>query len=283
MDAVERAGSGPQPLVSICIPTYRGAASIGATIESVLAQTLPQFELIIVDDRSPDVTLEVVGRYRDPRIRVVVNERNLGAEGNWNRCLELARGRYYKLLPHDDLLAPDCLREQVDVLEQDTAGEIALVFGWRQVIGTQGRPLMERRLPGHGRGRIAGATLVHQCVRAGTNLIGEPGNGLMRLSTARALGPYNAQQPYVVDLDYWFRALATGDGYYTDRWSSSFRISTGSWTAAIGKRQYADFADFVRRGHASGMHAVGRAGQEIGFLRARVNMALRRLVFRFLH
>lgn len=92
--------SNPLPCVSICVPTYRGAAYLANTIESVLAQTFTDFELVIIGDNSPDETRSVVARYSDPRIRYLKNQHNLGPEGNWNRCLQEARGRYFKLIPH---------------------------------------------------------------------------------------------------------------------------------------------------------------------------------------
>lgn len=97
------------PLVSVFIPTYRGEATIGAAIESVLTQTLSDFELVVIDDGSPDSTQAIVAQYHDPRLRYVRNECNLGPQGNWNCCLAEARGKYFKLLPHDDLLYLECL------------------------------------------------------------------------------------------------------------------------------------------------------------------------------
>src|SRR5687767_10059373 len=142
--------------VSVCIPSYRGAAHVAATIESVLAQTFSDFELLIVDDHSPDETALVVGRYRDNRIRFVRNERNVGPQGNWNRCLQLARGRYFKLLPQDDLLAPQCLARQVDVLEADRSQRLALVFSARTIIDANGRAIMTRGYPSRDGGPICG-------------------------------------------------------------------------------------------------------------------------------
>jgi len=92
-------------MVSVCMPTYQGAAYVAAAVESVLAQTFANFELIVIDDCSQDETAAVVRGYRDPRLRFAQNERNLGAQDNWNRCLHVARGRYFKILPQDDLLA----------------------------------------------------------------------------------------------------------------------------------------------------------------------------------
>lgn len=270
------------PLVSVCIPTYRGAAFLGATIDSVLHQSYPHFEVWILDDNSPDDTQAVVSQYSDPRINYIRNARNLGPEGNWNRCLELAQGKYFKLLPHDDLLASDCLEGQVAVLEQDSAGEIALVFGSRKIIDPKGRALMTRGLPRARAGRIDGRALIRRCVRAGTNLIGEPGNGLFRRALIDRVGPYDASHPYLVDLDYWFRILRHGDSYYTAKWTSSFRVSPGSWSVAIGGKQYRDFKGFVHKFHADPIFRISRTDRAIGLAKARLNTITRALVYRFL-
>ena len=87
------------PLVSVCIPTYRGMPHLRAAIDSVLAQTLSDFELVVIDDNSPDDSFAIASSYGDRRIRCLRNPRNLGPEGNWNRCLAEAKGRYVKLLP----------------------------------------------------------------------------------------------------------------------------------------------------------------------------------------
>jgi glycosyltransferase involved in cell wall biosynthesis len=215
-------------LVSVCIPTYRGSAFLAAAIDSVLSQSYPHHEIWILDDNSPDDTQVIVSRYSDPRIKYLRNPKNLGPGGNWNRCLEVAQGKYFKLLPHDDLLAPGCLEEQVSVLEDDSAGKIALVFGFRQIIDPSGRILMTRKLSRTKAGSINGLTLIKRCTRAGTNLIGEPGNALFRRELVGTVGSYDATNSYLVDLDYWFRILLHGEAYYTETKASSFRVVPGS-------------------------------------------------------
>ena len=168
------------PRVSVCIPTYRGRATIGPAIESVLAQSLTDFELIVIDDSSPDDTRAIVEGFADPRPIYVRNEHNLGPQGNWNRCLELARGKYFKLLPHDDRLHPHCLERQVAVLDTDRDERIALVFSARDVLGPEGRVITRRGYPGGREGPIAGGMVIRACVRRGTNLLGEPGAVLFR-------------------------------------------------------------------------------------------------------
>jgi glycosyltransferase involved in cell wall biosynthesis len=268
------------PLVSICIPTYRGAATLAATIASVLAQDYPNLEVWVVDDQSPDDTAGVVQSFGDARVHYVRNEHNLGAQGNWNRCLQLARGKYYKLLPHDDLLAPGALREQVAVLEADTGEEIALVFGARRIIRPDGSLIMTLRFMAGGARRIARADAARRCVRAGTNLLGEPGNGLLRRSLALRLGQYDASYPYVIDLDFWFRALQHGDAFYTGTVASSFRLLKQSWSVAIGPRQHLDFGGLVEKFIRVPELGLTRGDRALGLLRARLNRYVRVLVYR---
>jgi len=240
------------PKVSVCIPTFRGGDTIGAAIESVLAQSLADFELIVIDDGSPDDTRAIVERFADPRLVYLRNERNLGPQGNWNRCLELAQGEYFKLLPHDDLLHPRCLERQVAVLDDDRNKNIALVFSARNVLGPDGRILTRRGYPGGREGMIDGSVVMRSCVRRGTNLIGEPGAVLFRKSLADKIGAFDATNPYVIDLDYWFRLLAHGDAYFCAESLAGFRVSNSSWSVAIGTGQSSDFRNFVSRFAACG-------------------------------
>ena len=270
------------PLVSVCIPTYKGVSFLAAAIDSVLNQTYPYFEIWVLDDNSPDNTQEMVARYSDPRVNYLRNASNLGPEGNWNRCLEVAQGKYFKLLPHDDLLAADCLEKQVAVLEADVQGEIALVFGSRDVIDPLGRVLTTRGLRWEKAGRIEASALIKRCIRAGTNLIGEPGNGLFRSALIKKVRSYDATCPYFVDLDYWFRILLHGDAYYTAARTSSFRVSPGSWSVAIGGKQHQDFKGFVGKFLADTRFRISRADLMIGLAMSSLNTLARALVYRYL-
>ena len=267
------------PRISVCIPTYRGAAHLAATMESVLAQTVDDFELIVVDDNSPDETGAIVARYGDSRIRYLRNPTNLGPEGNWNRCLEEARGRYFKLLPQDDLLAPDCLERQVAVFESDAEQQIALVFGARNVADANGKVIMRRVLYGSEAKRIGARDLIRSCVRRGSNIIGEPGNVLLRRDHVRRIGKFDGTYGYVIDLDYWFRVLQLGDAYYLPALLSTFRISAGSWSVAIGRRQYHEFRDFAREYARDPACRIGGIDLAMATLMAYVNAQLRRLAY----
>lgn len=109
------------PHVSIGMIVYNGENFITEAIESILAQTYGDFELIISDNASTDNTEAISREYatRDDRIRYVRNQKNLGSAGNANQTIHMATGKYYKLAAHDDLLAPTYLQRCVEVLDAD--------------------------------------------------------------------------------------------------------------------------------------------------------------------
>lgn len=270
----------PQPRVSVCIPTYKGAATIGPAIASVLAQSFADFELLVIDDGSPDNTLAVVNGFQDSRIRCLRNVENLGPEGNWNRCLTEARGQYFKLLPHDDLLHPDCLARQVSVLDADSGSQIALVFSARDVLDASGHKVAQRGYPGTNRGRLAAADVRRQCVRRGTNLLGEPGAVMFRLPLANRIGAFDAREPYVIDLDYWLRLLAHGDAYYLPEPLASFRVSRNQWSVVLGQQQSADFLRCVARHSPGWAEQPGLVDRVLGRITPSLNNLARRIFYR---
>src|SRR5262249_46173642 len=122
-----------RPLVSVCVPAYRAERFIAGTIESVLRQTSGDWELLVVDDASPDRTFEIAARYaNDPRVCVDRNATNLGPVDNWNRVVAQARGSYVKLLCSDDLLYAECLAHQAAAL--DACPSAGMVAGRRDLI-----------------------------------------------------------------------------------------------------------------------------------------------------
>jgi teichuronic acid biosynthesis glycosyltransferase TuaG len=126
-------------LVSIIVPAYRAAAYIGRTIDSVLAQTYRDWEMLIVDDCSPDETREVVAQWaaRDSRIQLIVLERNGGPAAARNAALQRASGRWIAFLDSDDMWLPAKLERS---LAHARANRAALVFtGYRRISQDESR------------------------------------------------------------------------------------------------------------------------------------------------
>ena len=267
------------PLVSVVIPAY-GARYLKEAIESVLTDRFCDLELIVCDDCSPTDLRTAFAAYDDLRLQFFRNDRNLGPEGNWNRCLDLARGKYFKLLPHDDFLFPGALSKQAQILEADKEERIALAFGARLVVDAEGKPLMTRGCPHTKQGIVEASDLVRLCVRRGTNVIGEPGAVLMRTALARKIGAFDASIPYLVDLDYWVRLLEHGDAYYLDEPVASFRVSPASWSVEIGTNQCRQFCRFIDR--IRHLFRIRMGDVYVGRLMAYGNNFLRRILYSFI-
>lgn len=109
------------PLVSVSMPAFNSERYIAEAIESVLAQTYTNFELIIVDDGSTDRTREIVERYTDPRIIKIFSDQNRGLITTRNLIASIASGKYLALLDADDRAFPERFQLQVDFLESNTA------------------------------------------------------------------------------------------------------------------------------------------------------------------
>lgn len=107
-------------LVSIIMPSYNTASFIAESIQSVLAQSYTDWELIIVDDCSPDNTDQVVKPYlSDERIHYLKNEKNSGAAVSRNKALREAKGKWVAFLDSDDLWMPDKLKKQISFMEKN--------------------------------------------------------------------------------------------------------------------------------------------------------------------
>ena len=226
-----------RPTVSVCIPAYRSERFIGEAIQSVLDQTYSDWELIVVDDASPDGTASVIGGFTDDRIRASRNHENLGATANWNRVLTLARGRFVKVLCGDDILLPHCLAEQVAGFERNP--DAALVAGRRDIVDEDGHVLMAGRGLRGLQGVVPGPEAVRATVRSGTNIFGEPAAVLLRADLLPACGPFRGDRPYVIDLDYWCRSLQRGPLFALDSTVAAFRVSLMSWSVELARHQAA--------------------------------------------
>jgi glycosyltransferase involved in cell wall biosynthesis len=232
------------PKLTVCVPCFNEERFIGKAIESLLSQTYNDFTVQVVDDCSTDGTLEEVRKFSDPRIVVHRNRRNLGLYQNQNRCLQLVKTEYVKILCADDYLEPTCLSEQVVVLYRDP--RVVLVFGASQVIDSRERVLLRRRYATPG--KIEGKELVKTILLSGRNPLGEPTGVMFRQSVVqRHRLRFRAQDfSHMADLDFWIQLLEHGDGYSIDKRLFSFRLHNSAGTVGLLQRSVAEHRKLLR-------------------------------------
>lgn len=128
-----------QPRVSVGLPVYNGALYIREAIESILAQTFTDFELIISDNASTDSTPEICQEYaaQERRIRYFRNSYNVGVSENFNRVFALSTEEYFKWASHDDVCLPDYLERCVEVLENQPS--VVLCYSKTRIIDEYGK------------------------------------------------------------------------------------------------------------------------------------------------
>ncbi len=259
---------------------YNCVGFIKEAIDSVLGQTMSDFEVVVVDNCSTDGTLDVVRAYKDPRIRIIQNESNIGMVGNFNKAALSARGKYVKILPADDLLYPQCLKLQSDVLEDDPNEKIALVCGTRQVLNDAGKVLFKRGFAG-GRVQLSGTEAINRVIRSGGNIIGEGGAVMFRRTILEKTGGFDSKIFYVLDLDQWFKILLHGDLVALPQIVAGFRVSAGSASVQVANKQkedYFNFIDLVRSRPGYGLTAYS---YRLGKLKTAALTEVKKLIYRF--
>ena len=221
------------PLVSILIPAYN-ARFFAACLDSALAQTYSEIEIVICDD-SPGPEIEAMVRARTSRvpIRYERNQTRLRPRGNFTRCFERARGEFVKFLCDDDLLAPECLASLLDAFRR--APDIALATSRRRRVDESGCALRDQpaTVPIVAEDAvIAGPTLANAMIIAGLNTIGEPSTVLFRKADLIDQAPeyfgFDGVAGHgIIDMVTWAALLLKGDAVYRHDAFSSFRIHPG--------------------------------------------------------
>jgi len=132
------------PLVTIGIPTYnRAADTLPEALSSALAQTYPNLEIVVSDNCSTDNTTEVVTAFNDPRIRYIRHEENIGANNNFNACIEHAQGTYLLLLHDDDFIEPELITSCLE--RANHATDVGIIISGMRAIDGEGQMLWEKQ------------------------------------------------------------------------------------------------------------------------------------------
>lgn len=167
------------PLVSIVTPFYNTAKYLKECIESVLKQTYQNFEYVLVDNKSTDGSAEIAEEFaqRDPRIRMIANDRFLSQVENYNHALRqiAPKSKYCKIVQADDWIFPNCIREMVEVAEMGTNVSLVGAYslferlppdGDRPYVGCAGLPYTTRI--------VSGVELLRDYVQRKLSVLGSP-------------------------------------------------------------------------------------------------------------
>ena len=218
----------PAPSVSICIPVDLAEPYLGESIRSVLDQTYRDFELVVLDNASPDRADVLARKVGDVRIRVERNTAPVHRGENWNRAVQLTRAPLVKLLRPTDLLHPRCLELQVGPMEADPG--LAVVAARRHMVDELSRVVVPRRGLSGLTGVRTGVEVARRVVRSRSNPIGEPGSVLFRRDDFFAAGGWRADRTFTMDLDLWMRLLQFGEFLGLPEPLAAFRSIRGTST-----------------------------------------------------
>jgi len=221
---------GVRPLVSVVIPAYNAERFIGRTLDSLLAQTYPNFEAIVVDDGSTDTTAAIVEEFarRDRRIRLHRQQQG-GASRARNAAIGLARGPLVAPLDADDVWTETKLADEVAAMAA-SGPEVGLVYSWSRIIDEEERPVAEIA---HTKNGDVLAEL------ASTNFIGNGSAPMMRTDLVRKLGGYSTElQDRCEDWDLYLRIAEGHEFRCVPRVCVGYRQGLGGLSADYRKMEH---------------------------------------------
>lgn len=201
------------PKVSIVTPTYNRAGFIAQAVDSVLAQTMPDWELLIVDDGSTDDTREVLAGYQgDPRIHYFYQP-NRGQSVARNNALEKVRGDFVGFLDSDDLWCADKLERQLALFEDHP--DVGIVHGDESIIDEKGQEVSRENMRRYS-GRITPQLLADNSVSITTALV--------KRECFDEMGGFHASHGVADDYDLWLRFSARYRFHYEPGIFASYRM-----------------------------------------------------------
>lgn len=232
------------PLVSVCLPVFNGEKYLAAAIQSILDQTYSNWELIICDDGSTDLSVEVVNRFasKEKRIRFEPNKNRLGLFSNYNKCIDMAKGEYIKLFAQDDLLDARAIETGLNLL--DSHQTVALVSSAKHWLDENGQ-VVETIREFESDTELAPVDVIFDNLNRYTNWVGEPSCVMFRKQHAGT--GFDTNLYHSGDIEYWFRILQHGSLLYLADVLCSFRRHSGS-ESSYNLRSLSFVIDLMRMG-----------------------------------
>lgn len=183
-----------KPAITVLLPVFNDRRFVGRAMQSILDQTYRDFELLIIDDGSTDGSMEIVRSFRDPRIRIESNPRNLGLAQTLNAGLALAKSDLIARMDADDISEPARFERQVAFLEANP--QVAVVGTWATWIDENDRPFTTVEFPTQP-SEIESALLEDNCIF-------HP-SVMFRRRPVTEIGGYSASAPLSQDYELWLR------------------------------------------------------------------------------
>ncbi|MFA4818131.1 MAG: glycosyltransferase [Parcubacteria group bacterium] len=207
--------------ITVAMPVYNGEKYLAKAIDSVLAQTYPDFELVIVDDGSTDGSAKILEKYaaQDKRIRVLYNEKNMGIVFTRNRSFDESNSEYIAILDHDDIALPNRLKEQMDFL--DSHQEFGMVGSWVEQIDENDKPNGIVWKYGVGADKIASLMLF-------SNFFAQSAVTIRK--KALPVIPYRQDYIYAEDYDLWTRIAEKWKVWNLPKILIKYRVHTAGIT-----------------------------------------------------
>ena len=234
---------GNLPLVCICIPTYNAAATIRETLKSILAQTYRNLVVHVSDNASTDGTLRVVESLADFRVCIHTNAENIEGEGNFNRCIQFAEGKYTAIFHADDTYEPDMVAKQVAYLEANP--KVGAVFTAATTIDANGKA--SRVI---GRSGISNSNIINYDFPLLFKTILRRGNFIVCPSAMVRTHVYKDEIlrwradlfRYSADLDVWLRIAISHSVAFLNEPLMRYRVDSNQFSSTVRLRtERADF------------------------------------------
>lgn len=236
------------PLVCICIPTYNSEKTIRETLASIINQSYTNLDIRLVDNSSTDDTLKIAAEFADARIKIHRSDVNVGAEGNFNRCIQLATGKYTAIYHADDVYEVDMVQRQVDFLEASSA--VGAVFTEARLIDEGGGYIGAKSVPplpnGNGSAVVLDFAILVKAILLHSNFLICP-SAMLRTDIYRdEIGSWRYDLfGSSSDLDIWFRVAERYPIAILRVPLMRYRISVAQGTHTVARRR-TNRADFFR-------------------------------------
>lgn len=194
-----------QPLVSICMPAYNAEHTIREALDSILAQTYQNIEIVVFDDGSSDRTAKIIHSFKDSRVRYYCNPQNLGGFQTMNQAIALSQGELIAVYHADDIYTPTIVAKEVAYLQSHL--EAGAVFCLDHFINEEGQVYGGATMPSEFRGkRLITYEEVFPFLLRYKNILFCCPTFMTRQSVLNATGLFNAEKyDIAADLELWLR------------------------------------------------------------------------------